>query len=107
MTFSRFDDLPCPVADGVFVANGLHLKEYTNSELSRLFLATGFRRARHFFGARGVYVEVPSGMMFLGGRWVRHIPLRAEEAIQDFACDGRCACGGQQMVFAVSQAVGV
>jgi SAM-dependent methyltransferase len=73
---ARFDDLPCPVADGTFVANGLHLKEYTNSDLSQLFLATGFRRARHFFGARGVYVEVPSGMMFLGERWVRHIPLQ-------------------------------
>jgi SAM-dependent methyltransferase len=73
---ARFDDLPCPVADGTFVANGLHLKEYTNSELSQLFLAAGFRRARHFTGARGVYIEVPSGMMFFSERCARHIPLR-------------------------------
>ncbi len=73
---ARFDDLPCPVVDGSFVANGLHLKEYTNLELSQLFREVGFRRSRHFAGARGTYVEVPRGTMMLGESLARRIPLR-------------------------------
>jgi SAM-dependent methyltransferase len=71
---ARFDDLPCPVVDGTFVANGLHLKEYTNFELSQLFRVVGFRHTRHFAGARGMYVKFPANAMILGERWARYIP---------------------------------
>jgi SAM-dependent methyltransferase len=73
---ARFDDLPCPIVDGTFVANGLHLKEYTNFELFQLFRSVGFRRTRHFAGARGVYFEIPAHAMILAERWARRIPLK-------------------------------
>jgi SAM-dependent methyltransferase len=73
---ARFDDLPCPIVDGTFVANGLHLKEYTNLELFQLFRSAGFRRTRHFAGARGVYFKFPANAMILAERWARRIPLK-------------------------------
>ena len=75
-TSALFDDLPCPVVDGSYVANGLHLKEYTNSELSQLFSRVGFRSCRHFAGARGVYIRVSPRLMEWSERWIRHIPAR-------------------------------
>jgi SAM-dependent methyltransferase len=66
----------CPIVDGAFVANGLHLKEYTHLELHQLFRATGFRRTRHFAGARGRYVELPLLGMTFGERCVRYIPAK-------------------------------
>ena len=75
-TSARFDDLSCRIVDGSYVANGLHLKEYTNSELSQLFSEAGFRNCRHFVGARGVYVQVPAQLMGWCEHWVRRVPLR-------------------------------
>ena len=75
-TSALFDDLPCPIVDGCYVANGLHLKEYTNSELSQLFSRVGFRSCRHFAGARGIYIRVSPRLMGWSERWIRHIPAR-------------------------------
>jgi SAM-dependent methyltransferase len=41
------------------IATGLHLKEYTVTELSRLFRATGFHKVRIFLGLRGKYFRFP------------------------------------------------
>jgi ubiquinone/menaquinone biosynthesis C-methylase UbiE len=71
---SVLNEPSCPIVDGAFVANGLHLKEYTHLELHQLFLATGFRRTRHFAGARGRYMELPLVGMIVGERCVRYIP---------------------------------
>ena len=71
---AHFDDLPCPIVEGSYVANGLHLKEYTNLELSRLFRAAGFHRTRHFAGARGTYVELPAAVITLSEHLARRIP---------------------------------
>ena len=73
---ARFDALPCPVANGSYVANGLHLKEYTNTELAALFHDAGFRRCAMYVGARGHYVRVPSGVMRGIEALVRWIPPR-------------------------------
>ena len=73
---ARFDDLPCPMENGTYVANGLHLKEYTNAELSRLFEAAGFRRCRCFAGARGRYVRIPRQLMETAEAWLRRVPPR-------------------------------
>jgi hypothetical protein len=62
--------------DGSYVANGLHLKEYTNSELSQLFSRVGFRSCRHFAGARGVYIRVSPWLMERSETWIRHVPVR-------------------------------
>jgi SAM-dependent methyltransferase len=40
------------------IATGFHLKEYTVSELRKLFKAVGFRKVFCFIGARGWYIKV-------------------------------------------------
>ena len=41
------------------VATGFHMKEYTTSELSRLFTSVGFSKVASYTGARGYYVQFP------------------------------------------------
>lgn len=41
------------------VARGFHLKEYTNTELARLFRAVGFSRVMPYAGFRGHYLRLP------------------------------------------------
>ena len=41
---AQFEDIPCPVREGDYHANGLHLKEYTTRELMVLFRRRRFRR---------------------------------------------------------------
>lgn len=41
------------------VARGFHLKEYTNSELARLFYSVGFSRVVPYAGFRGHYLRLP------------------------------------------------
>lgn len=45
----HFDDQP----------TGLHLREYSSTELRSLFREAGFRRVRFYFGRRGSYFESP------------------------------------------------
>jgi SAM-dependent methyltransferase len=45
------------------VATGFHLKEYTYTELARLFRAIGFRRLRAYAEFRLRYVRVPLGAL--------------------------------------------
>lgn len=71
---ARFKEVPCPIVDREFVANGLHLKEYTNLELTDLLLRAGFRGTRHFAGARGHYVELPRWFTGQLEQWTRYIP---------------------------------
>jgi SAM-dependent methyltransferase len=71
---ARYDDLPCPVRDGDYQANGLHLKEYTTRELMMLFKAAGFRRCQAWIGARGHYLGLHPSVMSGIGSTVRLIP---------------------------------
>jgi SAM-dependent methyltransferase len=73
---ARFDDLPCPIVDGTYIATGLHLKEYTNAELSELFRASGFRNWQTYAGARGKHVQVPVALMKSAERLSRLIPIK-------------------------------
>jgi len=41
------------------VATGLHLKEYTITELSELFLRVGFSKISTYIGGRGVFIRFP------------------------------------------------
>ena len=41
------------------VATGFHLKEYTNTELNRLFKNVGFSKVMMHIGGRGVYLRFP------------------------------------------------
>jgi SAM-dependent methyltransferase len=70
------------------VATGFHLKEYTLTELSRIFRSVGFRKFQVLVGARGFHLRVPTilpqALEFLlesaGGRFgrkvARRLPLR-------------------------------
>jgi ubiquinone/menaquinone biosynthesis C-methylase UbiE len=71
-----FQDLPCPVRDRTYVAPGLHLKEYTNRELIRLFQGIGFRHVETWIGAGGHYIRVPVAAVLAleAGLWF--VPLR-------------------------------
>jgi SAM-dependent methyltransferase len=71
---ARFADIPCPVRDGDYQANGLHLKEYTTRELMVLFNAAGFRRFQSWIGIRGRYVGVHPSVMNGIESTVRLIP---------------------------------
>ena len=72
---ARFNDLPCPIVDGTYVANGFHLKEYTNAELCALFRAAGFRKWQTFAGARGKYLQAPVGLMNFAEQLFRRVPV--------------------------------
>ena len=41
------------------VATGFHLKEYTVTELSKLFREVGFEKVAQFIGVRGRYIKCP------------------------------------------------
>jgi SAM-dependent methyltransferase len=45
------------------VARGFHLKEYTNAELEKLFLAVGFSKVEAYPRFRGRYVRMPMGLL--------------------------------------------
>lgn len=49
-------DISCYFDD---VATGFHLKEYTVTELSDLFLAVGFGKISFYAGGKGVYIRFP------------------------------------------------
>jgi ubiquinone/menaquinone biosynthesis C-methylase UbiE len=75
---SYFDDLPCPMSGGNYIAAGLHFKEYTSREMIELFRQAGFRSIWLYIGARGRYLRVP--------KWV---PASVEAVVQGFPADWR------------------
>lgn len=68
-----FDDEAC----------GLHLKEYTVTELDELFRSAGFRRVRAYVGTRGLFVRVPLGVMRGVERLVGAMPSERRRAFRD------------------------
>ena len=57
-------------------ATGLHLKEYSNGELRRLFLECGFREVRFYAGARGYFVRVPYALIAAMEGLLERLPHR-------------------------------
>jgi SAM-dependent methyltransferase len=55
-------------------ATGLHLKEYTITELSTLFEKEGFSRVHAYVGARGRYLTLPVGALVLVERMLWSLP---------------------------------
>ncbi len=45
------------------IATGLHLREYTFTELRRLLLDTGFERVQPIVGLRGIYARFPAALV--------------------------------------------
>ncbi len=56
------------------VASGFHLKEYTMTELVRIFENTGFTGLRVYAGGRGTYSRVPVEAVLLAERTLRALP---------------------------------
>jgi SAM-dependent methyltransferase len=63
------------------VATGLHLKEYTASELARLFGSVGFRRHRVYVGGRGIYGRVPVPLVRTAEILARLLPARLRRPV--------------------------
>jgi SAM-dependent methyltransferase len=58
------------------VARGLHLKEYTFSELDNLFRQVGFRRTTAYVGFRHRYFRAPSALLVALEATLARIPYR-------------------------------
>lgn len=63
------------------VATGLHLKEYTTTELSRLFRASGFSRVIPYVWFRGVLVKLPLTPVVLMEAVLERLPRSLRRAI--------------------------
>lgn len=55
-------------------ATGLHLREYSASELRALLREAGFRELRFFASARGRYLRVPYALIALAERFLAALP---------------------------------
>ncbi|MGQ9590940.1 MAG: class I SAM-dependent methyltransferase [Planctomycetota bacterium] len=60
---------------------GLHLREYTNGELRRLFLSAGFSRVRLVRRVRGRIVELPLGLTAFVERALACLPRRTQRRL--------------------------
>ncbi len=63
------------------VATGFHLKEYTTSELARLFREAGFRQVRALFGVKGHFSEWPVFVLSAFERVFATLPHRIRQAV--------------------------
>jgi SAM-dependent methyltransferase len=63
------------------VATGFHLKEYTISELHKLFKMVGFSRSKIYIGARGVYFKFPTTLLLLCEKLLSFLPTSARDSI--------------------------
>lgn len=57
------------------VATGFHLKEYTTTELTRLFTAVGFADIKVYCGVKGLYRAVPKLLVRLVEGFLSGLPL--------------------------------
>jgi SAM-dependent methyltransferase len=63
------------------VATGFHLREYTVTELARIFRDTGFRKVRVLVGARGFQLALPVGLVSGTERALRVLPHRLRKRV--------------------------
>jgi SAM-dependent methyltransferase len=65
------------------IATGFHLKEYTISELTRLFREAGFSRVTIFIGARGIFTRVPPLPLILCEKLLCKLPYAFRKSLTD------------------------
>ncbi|MBN2185125.1 MAG: methyltransferase domain-containing protein [Candidatus Krumholzibacteriota bacterium] len=65
------------------VAEGFHLKEYTNSELKRLFKDAGFSKISVLIGARGTYIKTPCFVVSTVEKILSCLPCNIRRRIAD------------------------
>ena len=66
------------------VAEGFHLREYTNAELTRLFRQAGFSRLTSYIGGQGYYLKVPGSLVRCVESVVGRLPDRLRAAVAGF-----------------------
>jgi SAM-dependent methyltransferase len=62
-------------------ATGFHLKEYTATELLRIFRTTGFSKVRMLAGAKGIYLPLPSFLFKLMEGMLVRLPFRLSRSV--------------------------
>lgn len=62
-------------------ATGLHIKEYTNSELKALFLAAGFSDCCAYAGAEGRYLRLPVSLPVAIETILQRLPISIRKSI--------------------------
>jgi SAM-dependent methyltransferase len=65
------------------VATGLHLREYSATEIRRILLAAGFSRVRFYAGARGHFVEVPFALLRAFEALLESLPFGLRKKLAD------------------------
>ena len=67
-------------------AEGLHLREYDNGELSGLMRAAGFTHCTSYIGAKGFFISLPSALVAIVEKGLRAMPraLRRQAAVRAF-----------------------
>lgn len=63
------------------VATGFHLKEYTVTELSRLFRKVGFRKVQVLLGRSGTYLAAPVAPVMAGEAVLGLLPPKARRVL--------------------------
>jgi SAM-dependent methyltransferase len=63
------------------VATGFHLKEYTVSELTKLFRSVGFSSVHTYIGAESLYVQCPVACLVSYDRWLAALPYRVRKTV--------------------------
>ncbi len=61
-------------------ATCFHLKEYTFTELKKLFRAAGFSKVRGYIGAKGIFINLPFFMISLSEKMISVLPVWARRA---------------------------
>jgi ubiquinone/menaquinone biosynthesis C-methylase UbiE len=61
-------------------ASGFHLKEYTFSELKKIFKAAGFSKVHGYIGARGKFIRLPIFLVSLSEKMIGLLPVSARRA---------------------------
>jgi SAM-dependent methyltransferase len=63
------------------VATGFHLKEYTISEVRRLFFDVGFSGVSVLIGARGRFIRAPAPVAMTAETAIAALPVRARRGL--------------------------
>jgi hypothetical protein len=63
------------------VATGFHLKEYTNTELYRLFRRAGFAKVKAYIGIPALYVRYPLVLLVVQEALLSYLPRKLSRAL--------------------------
>ena len=61
-------------------ASGFHLKEYTFTELKKVFRAAGFAKVQGYIGAKGVFMRMPFFLISFAEKAINLLPVGAKRS---------------------------